>query len=278
MLKYSPTFSTSSSILCFCKLFLTRPLHIDIPLFSLLDAFEMTVMCDGRPVPGRQTAIQGHCATRVRVIVDKTALGDVVDHSRDGEGKGQRVSERLLAAAIERLVRLCWRQNQLSGEVPVQVPIGAIGSSALSIVLLPELRLTHATSIVAGGDVSHDTRTVKCRRNELLRLAITVANLQRGVATRPTSLSVLATQTAETGSLHPVLADALQPIGATAAYVPALQPGETFRHTVGFVCLARGRYILSYMCESRRPDAANDDMTGSTHHWGSSIDLVVDES
>ena len=237
----------------------------------------MTVMCDGRPVPGRLTAIQGHCATRVRVIVDKAALGDVIDYSRDGEGKGQRVSERLLAAAIERIVRLCWRQNQLSGEVPVQVPVGAISNTALSIVLLPELRLTHATSVARRGDVFVGMRDVKCRRNELLRLTITVANLQYGTATTPTSLSILATQTAETGSLHPVLSDTLQPVGATAALIPSLQPGETFSHTVGFVCLARGRFILSYMCESRRASGANDDTTGSKHHWGPSINLTVED-
>lgn len=66
-----------------------------------------------------------------------------------------------------------------------------------------------------------------------------------------------------------------QPIGAMAAEVPSLQPNEVFRHTAGFVCLSRGRFILSYVCETRRGDVRSDDVSESKHHWGVSIGLMV---
>ena len=41
-----------------------------------------------------------------------------------------------------------------------------------------------------------------------------------------------------------------QPVGSLEAWVPALQPGESFGHRVSFFAAARGHYNLSYHCRS----------------------------
>lgn len=204
------------------------------------DAFNATVLYDNQPV--REAPIQGFCSTRVRVVVEKVALGNVVQD--DG-----RVSSEMLCASLERLVKLRWHQNQNSGEVSVRVPADALAKNSLPLVLLPRLRLRHDI-LVLGADRKCSPRLTVCNRHEVVQLRITVSNISE-TPTSPATLSILTVQTAETGSVIPTLPVAIHPIGSTAVSVPSLQTGEAFAHTVGFVCLARGRYVLSYMCDVR---------------------------
>jgi hypothetical protein len=234
------------------------------------DAFDTTVIYDGQSV--RQTTIQGFCSARVRVAVAKADLGDVRNHST------RMVDPTILRTALERLLKLRWRQNRLSGEVAVQVPAGLITERTTAIVLLPQFRLRHALTL--GGSRSDNLRLARCNCHEVLQLHITVANLHEN-PTMPSTLSILTVQTAETGSLNPTLPLALHPIGTMAATVPALQPGDVYTHTVGFVCLARGRFVISYMCDTRGgldsdEPRRDDESENSSLYWGLSIALEVE--
>ena len=204
------------------------------------DAFDTTVVYDDNVV--RQTTLQGYCAARVCVTVSKAALGDITHANGD-------VDLKRLCTALGRLIRLQWRRGQLSGEVAVHVTTDSITAKMSSLVLPPKVRLRHAL-VIDGQHTDPGQRSVACPVHKGVQLCISVTNISRGLL-QPSTVSVLSVQTGDTGTIIPTHPLSLLPIGSASATVPALQPGETYRHTLGFQCLARGRYIISYLCDLR---------------------------
>jgi len=233
------------------------------------DAFTATVIRDQQVV--RQMTIQGFCTSRVRVILAKKSLGNV-------RGEDGGIDLTLLRSALGRVVQLKWRQNHTCGEVPVHVPSDAITASTAAVVLQPKLRLRHMLAVGRVGTATA-SRSAQCRCHDTIQLTAAITNMS-SAATRPCTLSILTVQSAESGSLIPTSWLLLTPLGSMASTVPSLQPGETYEHTAGFLCLARGRYVLSYMCDTRGGvhEGSTKRPVGTPNQevfWGTSIVVQV---